>query len=123
MKWIAPALLILALLLPTRAQPHDHNRDHDDWYAALMQSDNPTQSCCGVADAYWCDDISVKDGKTFCGITDDQTIPRRPSPPIGTQIEIPNHKLKWDKGNPTGHAIVFLSSGGAVFCYVQGTGI
>ncbi len=38
---------------------------------------------------------------------------------IGTEIEIPNHKLKWDRANPTGHGIVFLSRNGYVFCYVQ----
>lgn len=121
MRYLAPILVLLSLLLSTRADPHDHDHSHDEWYKSLMQPDNPTASCCGVADAYWCDDISVKNGKTFCAITDDQTIPGRPSLPLGTLFEIPDRKLKWDRGNPTGHAIVFLSSGGAVYCFVQGT--
>lgn len=95
------------------------------WYAGLMQPDNPTASCCGEADAYWCDGIHVRDGKTFCTITDDR--PNEPlhrtAVPIGTEIEIPDRKLKWDRGNPTGHAIVFLSSGGAVYCFVQNGGV
>src|SRR5882672_3953681 len=37
-----------------------------EWYQSLMQPDNPTASCCGEADSYWCDDIHVRDGKTFC---------------------------------------------------------
>ena len=44
-------------------------------------------------------------------ITDD-----RPDEPLGrphvrngTEIEIPDQKLKWDQSNPTGHGIVFLS--------------
>ena len=37
----------------------------------------------------------------------------------GTEVEIPNHKLKWDRSNPTGHGIVFLNRNGHVFCYVQ----
>ena len=41
----------------------------------------------------------------------------------GTVIEIPPHKLKWDRANPTGHGVVFLSRQGFVFCFVQGTGI
>ena len=99
--------------------------DHDQWYGSLMQPDNPAVSCCGKADAYWCDTINVKDGKTFCTITDDRDDGplRRPHVPIGTQIEIPNHKLKWDRGNPTGHAVVFLSPAGHVWCFVQSTGI
>ncbi len=99
-----------------------------DWYAGLKQPDNPTVSCCGESDAYWCDTIHVRGEKTFCKITDDrEDAPRaRPHVEIGTEIEIPNHKLKWkdengnQTGNPTGHSIVFLSSGGAVFCFVQG---
>jgi hypothetical protein len=92
-----------------------------EWYQALMQPDIPTASCCGEADAYWADEVHVRDGKTFAIITDDRPDePRgRPHIDIGTEIEIPNNKLKWDKANPTGHGVVFLSRGGYVFCYVQ----
>jgi hypothetical protein len=41
---------------------------------------------------------------------------------IGTEIEIPERKLKYDKGNPTGHGVVFMSRALYVFCYVQGSG-
>jgi hypothetical protein len=46
----------------------------------------------------------VRDGKTWAIITDDRDdAPRsRPHVDIGTEIEIPNNKLKWDKSNPTG---------------------
>ena len=37
----------------------------------------------------------------------------------GTRISVPNAKVKWDRGNPTGHGIVFLSRNRYVFCYVQ----
>lgn len=94
-----------------------------EWYAGLMQPDNPTASCCGEADAYWCDGIRVRDGRTYCVITDDRVVAGRTPVPVGTEIEIPDRKLKWDAGNPTGHAIVFLSSGGAVFCFVQNGGV
>jgi hypothetical protein len=47
----------------------------------------------------------------------------RPQIDIGTEIEMPNNKLKWDKSNPTGHGIVFLSRAGYVFCYVQPGGV
>lgn len=108
-----------------------------DWYAGLKQPDNPRVSCCGEADAYWCDEIHVRDGKTYCNITDDRPDEplRRPHVPIGTEIFIPDYKLKWDAGNPTGHAIVFLSSSRrfnsdgsegeatyGVFCFVQNGG-
>ena len=92
-----------------------------EWYQALMQPDNPNASCCGEADAYWADEIYVKNGKTYAVITDDQPDEprRRPHIDIGTEVEIPNNKLKWDKSNPTGHGILFLGRSGNVFCYVQ----
>jgi hypothetical protein len=91
------------------------------WYQSLMQPDVPTASCCGEADAYWADEIHVRAGKTFAVITDDRPDePRgRPHLDVGTEIEIPNHKLKWDKSNPTGHGVVFLSRSLHVYCYVQ----
>jgi hypothetical protein len=94
------------------------------WFEGLKQPDHPQSSCCGQADAYWCDDIHVREGKTYCTITDDRdNVPFKRMPvPVGTEIEIPDYKLKWDSGNPTGHAVVFLSSGGFVYCFVQGTG-
>jgi hypothetical protein len=105
------------------------------WYRDLKRPDVPSSSCCAETDAYWCDDIHVKDDKTFCTITDDRPDqPRgRVHIPVGTVIEIPPEKLKWDRGNPTGHSIVFLANGfnwygkngaqPAVWCFVQSTGI
>ena len=74
-----------------------------------------------VLDAYWADEVHVRDGKTYVKITDDRPDePRgRPHVEIGTEIEVPNHKLKWDKSNPTGHGVVFLSRAGYVYCFVQ----
>jgi hypothetical protein len=99
------------------------------WYQALMQPDAPHASCCGEADAYFADEVHVRNGKTYAVITDDRPdIPRmRPHVEIGTEVEIPDNKLKWDRSNPTGHGVVFLGSGlGSnrnVFCYVQPGGV
>lgn len=95
------------------------------WYESLMQPDVPTSSCCGEADAYWADEIHVRNGKTFAVITDDRPDePRkRPHIDVGTEIEIPDYKLKWDKSNPTGHGVVFLSRSQYVFCFVQHGGV
>jgi hypothetical protein len=95
------------------------------WYQALMQPDVPTASCCGEADAYWADEVHVRDGKTYVVITDDRPDETlgRPHVALGTEIEVPNNKLKWDKSNPTGHGVVFLSRGGYVFCFVQPGGV
>ncbi len=123
---VAFVVLVVAVLAVTLTLAFAHDHDHpelDAWYAGLMQPDNPTASCCGVADAYWCDDYYAKDGRAYCRITDDRTVPGRPPIPVGTEVEIPDRKLKFDRGNPSGHAVVFLSSGGAVYCFVQGGGV
>ncbi len=98
-----------------------------EWFKTLMRPDVPTSSCCGESDAYWCDTIHIKDGNTSCTITDDRPDAplMRPHVDVGTMIEIPDNKLKWDRGNPTGHNVVFLWGGPSryVVCFVQSTGI
>ena len=66
------------------------------WYQALMQPDVPNASCCGEADAYWADEIHVRDGKTYAIVTDDRPDePRgRPHVDIGTEIEIPRQQTQ-----------------------------
>ncbi len=95
------------------------------WYQTLMQPDAPATSCCGEADAYWCDDYYARGGKAYCKITDNRPDePRgRPHRDIGTEFEIPNHKLKYDQSNPTGHGIIFLSRGDYVYCFVAPGGV
>lgn len=121
-------IVVVSVVLLVKALAHDHDHPElDQWYAGLMQPDNPAVSCCGKADAYWCDDYYAKDGKAYCRITDDRKVLGRPDVPVGTEVEIPPYKLKWEQGgrpigNPTGHTIVFLSPTGHVFCLVQNTG-
>ena len=126
LKIVLLSLATIAMFFVILAGAYAHDPEHhelDQWYAGLMQPDNPTASCCGKADAYWCDDYYAKGGKAYCRITDDREVAGRPPVPVGTEIEIPERKLKWDRGNPTGHSIVFLSSGGMVFCFVQSGGV
>lgn len=94
-----------------------------EWYRSLMQPDNPQVSCCGPADAYWADGSESKDGKFFAIITDDRPDDPlgRPHIDVGTRIEVPPNKLKFDRGNPTGHTIIFIGVNGMVYCFVQGT--
>ena len=119
------------LLSAATAAAHDagqwNNSDPSvhEWYQGLMQPDNPRIPCCGESDAYWADEVHVRDGKTFAVITDDRDDAplMRPHINAGTEIEIPDNKLKYDRGNPTGHGVVFLSRAGAVYCFVQPGGV
>lgn len=123
------ALAVLLIASPALARDLGQWENGDpavrEWYQSLMQPDVPAAPCCGEADAYWADEIHVRDGRTFATITDDRDDAplRRPHIDVGTEIEIPNHKLKWDRSNPTGHGVVFMSPSKFVYCYVQGTGI
>jgi hypothetical protein len=96
-----------------------------EWYRTLERPDAPGSICCTEADAYWADEVHVRDGKTYAVVTDDRPDEPlgRPHVPSGTEFEVPPEKLKWDKSNPTGHGILFVSTSGYTWCYVQAAGI
>jgi hypothetical protein len=90
------------------------------WFLALMQPDHPRVSCCGEADAYEADSFEVEGNHYVAVITAHRAVSNIP---FGTRIPVPNHKMKWDSGNPTGHGIIFVGTQGQVFCYVTPGGI
>ena len=94
---------------------------HRQWFNGLKQPDSPNLSCCGEADAYWADSYEVKGDQYVAIITDtrdDKPLGRAPHIEAGTRVAVPNSKIKWDSGNPTGHGIIFIGVGGDVFCYL-----
>jgi len=90
------------------------------WFRELKQPDNPSRSCCGESDAYWADSYEVKDNQYIAIITDerDDEPLRRPHIESGKRFLVPNNKIKWGSGNPTGHGIIFIGLGGDVYCYL-----
>lgn len=130
--WLAWVLgAIVFVLAVTRVDARDSGQwDSADpaiaeWFATLRQPDNPNISCCGEADAYWADVVEVKGDRVIAVITDDRPDEplHRPHVPIGTRIVVPPNKIKWDKGNPTGHIVIFLSPNFDVYCFVQNGGV
>jgi hypothetical protein len=95
------------------------------WFQKLMQPDNPVASCCGEADAYWADSFEVNDGRYVAIITDERPDGPlgRPRREVGEKIVVPNNKIKWDEGNPTGHGVIFIGVGGQVYCYITPGGV
>ena len=95
------------------------------WFQKLMQPDNPVASCCGEADAYWADSFEVNDGRYVAVITDERPDGPlgRPHREVGEKIVVPNSKIKWDEGNPTGHGVIFIGVGGQVYCYITPGGV
>lgn len=92
------------------------------WFQRLMQPDNPEVSCCGEADAYEADMFEVE-GDHYVAIITAHRSTAAMAIPLGTRISVPNTKMKWDQGNPTGHGILFIGSQKQIFCYVTPSGI
>lgn len=88
------------------------------WFQKLMQPDNPRVSCCGEADAFEADSFEVQGDHYVAIITNGKGVIAE-----GTRIPVPNQKMKWNDGNPTGHGIIFIGTQGQVFCYVTPGGI
>lgn len=105
LRHIAVCLVLCstAALASDNGQWADTSPQIRDWFQGLMQPDNPTSSCCGEADAVEADTFGQQDGRYVAVVTDGKGLVAP-----GTRIVIPNAKIKWDKGNPTGHGIVFL---------------
>jgi hypothetical protein len=127
MRRILAVFMLLASPVAARdfGQWEDQSPNVRSWFQRLMQPDAPLASCCGEADAYWADSYEVDADRYVAIITDERPdLPLgRPHREIGERIVVPNNKIKWDKGNPTGHGIIFLSIGGQVYCYVPPGGV
>ena len=114
----------LLLLLSSTALARDNGQWGNspvylrEWFQSLMQPDNPYMSCCGEADAFEADNFEVEGDHYIAIITDGRGVIAN-----GTRIPVPNRKMKWDKGNPTGHGIIFISTTGDVYCYVTPGGV
>jgi hypothetical protein len=117
-------IALLALLLSAPSLARDNGQWTDSpasirhWYQRLMQPDNPQVSCCGEADAFEADSFEVEGDHYVAIITDGKGVFQN-----GTRIAVPNRKMKWDEGNPTGHGIIFISTTGTVYCYVTPGGV
>jgi hypothetical protein len=120
-----PFAALAALAMIASATARDNGRWSDSpavirqWFQSLMQPDNPSISCCGEADAFEADTFEVEGDHYVAVITDGKGMIA-----LGTRIPVPNRKLKWDAGNPTGHGILFLQAGTMnVYCYVAPGGV
>jgi hypothetical protein len=115
MRWV----IVLLLGLFTSAQARDDGQWSDSplqvrrWFQELMQPDHPNLSCCGEADAFEADTFEVDGDHYIAVITNGKGVI-----PNGTKIAVPNGKMKFDAGNPTGHGILFLGRGYTPICYV-----
>jgi hypothetical protein len=122
MKPLLAALAALAMIASALARDNGQWTNSPaavrQWFQSLMQPDNPYLSCCGEADAFEADSFEVEGDHYIAVITDGKGVI-----PPGTRIPVPNAKMKWDAGNPTGHGIIFIGAQGQVYCYVAPGGV
>ena len=115
---------LIRILLESKSQ--DLDRPRFLLFQKLMQLDNKSTSCCGEADAYEADSFEVEGDHYVAIVTNGagDLAHGKPEIPNGTRIAVPNHKMKWDDGNPTGHGILFLQVGtNQVYCYITPGGV
>ena len=117
---ISAAFVLAPAHVRARPSPQWANepREVRDWFQSLMQPDNPHMSCCGEADAFEADTFEVNGDHYVAIITNGKGML-----PEGTHVDVPNVKMKWDAGNPTGHGIIFIGSQGKVYCYIAPGGV
>lgn len=123
------AILVALMLVAGSAEARDNGQWAGSpaavraWFEGLMQPDDPYRSCCGEADAFEADTFEVQGDHYIAIITDGKGMI-----PNGTRLSVPNSKMKWDAGNPTGHGIIFVAPGPQIFqrtvyCYVAPGGV
>ena len=105
----------------TSAWAHDSATPFADWMKTLMQPDFPRSSCCGPGDQYFVREYwpSQTNGVAFAAIVLGQ------NGQSDFRIDIPQNTVIWDRVNPTGRGVVFITENPrqTVLCFVPGTGL
>ena len=141
MRIILSSLLSLFLIFSASAKDIHHLSDDLATYYESLLIPNSEVSCCGPGDAYWADHIDncnkdikrEKDNCEFVAIVTDTRpdklvlsngkVINRIHVPIGTRIPIPpGWQRKQVIPNPTGHNILFLTSGIVAICFEPSAG-
>ena len=115
---IGVAVSVVAAKARDNGQWSDLPKNVRQWFQSLKQPDHPRLSCCGEADAFEADSFEAEGDHYVAIVTDGKGVI-----PTGTRIPVPNQKMKWDAGNPTGHGIIFVGPQRQVYCYVTPGGL
>ena len=111
--YIMLAFTVLALGVPAVARDNGQWANSPanirEWFESLRQPDHPRISCCGEADAFEADNFEVEGDHYVAIITNGKGVIEN-----GTRITVPNAKMKFDRGNPTGHGIIFIGDRGQI---------
>lgn len=118
-------LFLLALIAPTIAlarpgpQWADEPQEIRQWFQSVMEPDNPTQSCCGEADAYEVEMV----GNDPDGSIEVRTLAGPYEYFVGKLYSVPREKMQTRYGNPLDKSILFLSNIGKPLCLIPKSGV
>ena len=126
------ALLVTgALLAATPAFARDDGQwvnqppEIQEWFRSVMQpgwegTNSQGRSCCGDADAF---EVTLE-GDEPDGSIDVKIVNGKGLVPDGTMVMgIPREKLQPKYGNPLDSYILFLGSGGQIYCLIPKSGV
>ena len=115
-------LFVLYILYMSIANAHEQNIAFAEWMMSLHQPDNPIASCCGPADQYYAISYSAS-AEGFNVIIQKEIIDDIFGNYKSLQtISVKEDKVIWDRVNPTGRGVLFMSSNNSVYCFIPGSG-
>ena len=98
MRFAVPLIVLFSI----GAQAQEHNRHplrdlalHEKFYSTWHMPDNPTKSCCSMADCYPTE-IKIIDGKIYAQRREDSK-----------WLLVPAQKVERNRDNPDGRRIIF----------------
>ena len=116
-------LVLIAAIVHARADDA-RNPAWSEWFRSLSRFEAAAQgyiSCCGDGDAVFADDWRVEGREIVATITDNRG---HAWAPVGTIVRVPGHMEIADKGNQTGHVVLFLRPYNLTpICIVTGGGV
>ena len=115
-------LVLIAFALPAKAQEHRSHPAadmalHEKFYSTWYMPDQPTRSCCNMADCYPTE-VRVKGGTIFARRRED-----------GKWLLVPPHKVERHRDNPDGRNHICApppptpQAPDTVYCFTLGGGI
>lgn len=117
------ALVVILCALPALARDTGQWASQPEeiraWFRSVMQPENPAQSCCGEADAF---DVEMA-GEGPDGSMEVRILAGPDEYLIGAIISVPRSKLQTRYGNPLDKFILFIGSGGRLYCLIPKSGV
>lgn len=116
---VAALIVLLLSTARSRGQEHFHHAQdapiHEQFYSTWFMPDQPTKSCCNLADCYPVERVEWRNGELYAMRRED-----------GRMIHVPQQKIEHNRDNPDGRSHMCAPppnrSGDQVYCFTLGGG-